>query len=191
MLEFGLYIALSGLGTYLFLRELRLHPLACFAGAVAFMFGSPCIVYVRSMALLRASCLLPWVIYVAERYALRRRPADLLWAALLIGLQFLSGNPTYAVITAIGAPAYLLLRNLQIPSMRHPSKFFFSLAGWALAMILGLGIAAAQVIPTPSSTCLNPRAPGASLSHTPPIPFAPTTKICFNSSFPTRTIWET
>jgi hypothetical protein len=166
MLEFGLYLALSGLGTYLFLRELRLHRLAAAAGAIGFMFGGPCIIYVRSMALLRASCLLPWIMWSVERYALRRRSTDLLWAALVFGLQFLSGNPTYAVITTFGSPTYLLLRNWQTPSMRPPRKLALSLAGWALAAVLGLGIAAAQIIPTVMHLHESTRAGGLSIEYT-------------------------
>src|SRR5262249_33866652 len=63
MLEIGLYLGLAGLGTYLFLRELRLHPLACFAGAVGFMFGSHHIIYVSIMSLLRSACFLPWILW--------------------------------------------------------------------------------------------------------------------------------
>ena len=141
MLEIGFCLALSGLGVYFFLRELRLLPLACFAGAVGFMFSGHCLIYVGIMALLRASCFLPWIVWLAERHSIRRCGIDLLWTSLLFGLQFLSGNPTYAVITVVCGSLYLLVRNLQNPSSRNLRPLTVSLAG----LISALGTPSAQV----------------------------------------------
>lgn len=165
MLEVGLRLALSGLGVYLYLRGLRVLPLACFAGAVGFMFGSQCIVYVRSMSLLRASCLLPWFVWLAERYLQRRRLLDLVWLALITGLQWLGGNPTYAMICAIAGSLYLLFGHLCRLRLLDLRALVQSFAGWAGAIALGVAIAGIQVFPTLLHLPESVRADGFSVQY--------------------------
>ena len=70
--EIGLYLAVGGVSTFLFLREFRLRPVACFVGGLCQVFGSFSVVFVRNMALHRSLCLLPLAMYFAERYVRRR-----------------------------------------------------------------------------------------------------------------------
>jgi membrane protein YfhO len=168
--EVGICLALSGLGTHMFLSRIRLHPLASMAGALGFMFGSQCVVYVRSMALLRAGCLLPWVMWLAEGL-FRGKSANTLWIAPpIIALQFLSGNPTFAVITLLGVVGYLTSRFVFfLTTCNRPVELIKSgaqtLIVWVLITVLGVGMAAVQVIPTLRHISQSERAGGLSLDQ--------------------------
>ena len=154
MWELALYFAIAGLATFGFLRELRLHRLACFLGAASHMFTSFAIVYVRNLALHRSFCLLPLAMLCAERFVQRRSARSIAGMALVSGVQFLAGHPSFAVVTAIATTVYVALRiGLQIgrPSFSIAAfarAFVAPLGAWAGAIALGMAVAAVQVIPT-------------------------------------------
>jgi hypothetical protein len=152
MWELALYFAIAGLSTFFFLREFRLQRSACLLGAVSQMFCSFALVYVRNIALHRSFCLLPLAMLCAERFV-RGRTRAWLWAALVIGLQFLAGHPSLAIVTVIGSAAYVGFRSASASWSRRPAVGEAAGAAltrvvlWGGAAALGFGIAAVQVIP--------------------------------------------
>ena len=157
MWELAIYFAIAGLATYGFLRELRLHRFACLIGAVSQMFTGFAIVYVRNLALHRSFCLLPLAMLFAERYVRRRSRRDLAFAALVSGVQFLAGHPSLAIVTSIATTTYVTFRLAQLAADRRswrrqsPRAFIAHVAaaaGWAGSVLLGIAIAAVQMIPT-------------------------------------------
>jgi hypothetical protein len=170
MAEISLYFALAGLGTHLFLRRLGLHPLAASAGAIGFMFGSQFVVYVRDMGLLRAACFLPWVMWLAETSFQKRSRAKPLWIAPpVIALQFLSGNPVFAVITLVALFSYVLFRGvLSSRDLSLPNRLTRVAGGlglWVIITALGLGMAGVQVVPTMQHVKESVRAGGLTLEY--------------------------
>jgi hypothetical protein len=154
MLEAGLCVALAGIFTYLFLRRFRLLRSACFLGGVCQMFGASSVIYIRNIALHRSLCLLPLGMYFAEKFA---RSGRLRYAAafsLIVALQLLSGHPTVAVITSVGTMVYLVSRVFQRSwSAKEPLRPAVAMLGrisgaWLLAVTLGAGLAAIQIVPT-------------------------------------------
>jgi len=164
MTEIALYFALVGLGTYLFLRAIRLHPLAASAGALGFMFGSHFVIELRDMGLLRAACLFPWLMWLAELSFRERRLKKVFWLAPpLLSLQYLAGNPVYSVISLLAAWVYLILRVLMDrPQARFALRM---LLGWTAATSLGLGMGAVQIIPMLRHVKESVRAGGLSLEY--------------------------
>ena len=170
MAEIALYFALAGLGTHLFLRRLGLHPLAASAGAIGFMFGSQFVVYVRDMGLLRAACFLPWVIWLVEtsfRKGSRLKP---LWIAPpVIALQFLSGNPVFAVITLVALFSYVLFRgglsSRDLSLQDRLTRVAGGLGLWVIITALGLGMAGVQIVPTLQHVEESVRAGGLTLEY--------------------------
>jgi hypothetical protein len=154
MWELALYFAAAGLSTFFFLREFRLHRTACFLGAASQMFCGFAIVYVRNIALHRSFCLLPLAMLCAERFVRRGDPRSLLAAVVVIGVQFLAGHPSLAVVSAVATSVYVALRSLQANWRRRESPSRAALAivrnlgAWGCATALGFGLAAAQVVPT-------------------------------------------
>lgn len=179
MAEFGIAFALTGLGTYAFLRLFRLHRSVCGCAAIMHMFCSVALALVRNVVTLRGACLFGFAMYFAERYARHRRARDGAGLALMIGLQLLSGYPTPSLITAAAVTVHVGLRVLQRHggSQRLSVRFrraSAAVAGIVLFIALGGAVAAVQLVPTakhvPDSiraTGLNPDVSTSYLSSKP------------------------
>ena len=172
MTEIGVCFGLVGLGTYLFLRRIGLHPLVSSAGAIAFMFGSQFVVYVEDMGLLRAACFLPWILWLAESSFDPKKSRMVLWSGPpIIALQFLSGNPTFAVVTIVALFCYLAARSVTLSIKTERTWLTASrdilrvVLGWGLIVALGFAMAAVQIIPTFRHIPESVRAGGLSLEY--------------------------
>ena len=154
MWELALYFAIAGLSTYFFLREFRLHRTACFLGAATQMFCSFAVVYVRNLALHRSFFLLPLALLCAERFVRTGSVRSLLAGVLVIGTQFLAGHPSFAIVTVVATSVYVVVRSLHHGARRGDVLTVVGralgtrLAAWACVVVLSLGLAAVQVIPT-------------------------------------------
>ena len=101
MWELALYFAIAGLSTYAFLREWRLHRMACE------WEGQPHALWLRRdlrsqprPSPIVAACL-PLVMLCAERWVRRGSARSLAAAAVVVAIQFLSGHPSLAVVTVV------------------------------------------------------------------------------------------
>jgi hypothetical protein len=154
MWEVALYFAIAGVSTYLFLREFRLHRWACFMGAASQMFCGFAVIYVRNVALHRSFCLLPLAMWCAERFVRRRSLRSALVAALVVGVQFLAGHPSFAIVTVVATAVYVAMRVLQDAWARRAGlpavarAIAVQLGLWAFVAALGMAVAAVQVLPT-------------------------------------------
>jgi len=154
MWEIGFCFALAGVSTYFFLREFRLVKWACLLGGITQMFCAASLIFVRNLALHRSICLLPLGMFLAERWLRTRTISAAMGFSLVVALQLLSGHPTFAMITLVGTTLYLVTRCLQ--RAWHTRKIVsetalelsWCVAGWVLAILLGFGLAAVQVLPT-------------------------------------------
>jgi hypothetical protein len=114
MLEIGLYMALTGVMTFLFLRQLKVSSLSALFGGLTNMFCSFTVISVKNIAHPRSIWILPLVMLLAECYVSRPRKAVwILLAGLAFGLQLLSGNPHFAAITAVASGLYIFFRAWQ------------------------------------------------------------------------------
>ena len=152
--EIGLYLAVGGVSTFLFLREFRLRPVACFVGGLCQVFGSFSVVFVRNMALHRSLCLLPLAMYFAERYVRRRSLRAGLGMSAVVGLQLLAGHPAPAWVTLVATTSYVVCRLIQRAwhtnlSMRPLTRELTLVTiQWGFFVVLGFGMGAIQVLPT-------------------------------------------
>lgn len=153
MVEIGLYLAVAGLSTYLFLRAFNLKRAACLVGGLCQMFGSYSVIFIKNMVQHRSFSLLPLAMLLAERFATRRRVSYGLAASLVFGLQLLSGYPTFAIVAVVATTSYILFRVLQRSwcldqSFRSAARQAGrALICWGIFVALGFGVAAVQVIP--------------------------------------------
>jgi arylsulfatase A-like enzyme len=154
MLEIGLYIALTGVVTFLFLRELKVTSRAALLGGLTNMFCSFSVVSVKNIAHPRSIWILPLVMLLAERYV--ARPRKTLWillAGLAFGLQLLSGNPHFAAITAVSSALYICFRAWQRSWRENEGlrsavwRVLSTVGPWVLAGMIGFAIAAIQMLP--------------------------------------------
>uniref|UniRef100_A0A7C6AAF2 YfhO family protein n=1 Tax=candidate division WOR-3 bacterium TaxID=2052148 RepID=A0A7C6AAF2_UNCW3 len=105
-------IFLAGLGTYLFLKELKVSPIAAFVLALAYMFSGSVISNTHEGHDGRLICttMLPLVLFFLERAMNSKRFYNFLLSGTMLGLQFLSGHIQQAYYTGLIVIIYFLFR---------------------------------------------------------------------------------
>ena len=173
-----LHLSWVAVGTFLFLRTLKLQPASACLGALAFGFGGFFIPRLQHMSVMATAAWLPWVLWVWEKHEqtvdakLRRR-----WFALLvlcIAIQLLGGHPQFAFMTALLICLYSVVNWKRadvagsrfhggaVPGWRGAFFFeYFDPARVILAIgAAGLGalVAAPQMLPTYELSTVSNRA---------------------------------
>ena len=134
-------LLVAGAGTVVFLRMLRLPPLAAAVGGLAFATCSYIVVWL-GWPHSAVAAILPWVFAAVEAYLRRPGLRTAIPVAAIVGIQFVAGHPETSIILAEGLAIYVVVRLLQ--PMAHR---FAVLAGLGLAGVLGAGLAAIQLVP--------------------------------------------
>ena len=121
-----IHLAWVALGTYLFLRVLKLQPASACLGALAFGFGGFFVPRVQHMSVMATASWLPWVLWAWENHE-RTSDAKKRWRwfallALFLALQLLGGHPQFAFMTALLLCLYALVnwkRNVSRTQINH------------------------------------------------------------------------
>ena len=108
-----LHLSWVAVGTYLFLRMLKLQPASACFGALAFGFGGFFVPRVQHMSVMATASWLPWVLWAWENHE-RTSDAKKRWRwfailALFIAIQLLGGHPQFAFMTALLLCLYALV----------------------------------------------------------------------------------
>ncbi|MGC9111349.1 MAG: YfhO family protein [candidate division WOR-3 bacterium] len=141
---------LAGLGTYLFLKELKLHTLAAFIAGVAYMFSGSLLTlaFAGHDGRLIGSSLMPLALFFFTRGMNRRQ---LLWFALtgsILGLQLLSGHIQKVYYTGLILLAWFLFSLIRTLRQERKPAIGLRLVGSFLVTILfAFGLAAIQYLP--------------------------------------------
>ncbi len=132
---------LAGLFTYLFCRELKLSQAASFLSAVAFMFSGFMVTWMAYGTMVHAMLWLPLIFYGLQKGFQKITPASFLLISLPLGASFLSGHFQVSLYVLMGALAFLFY---QLVATRKKRAFLLCL----LFIILGVSLAAVQILPT-------------------------------------------
>ena len=157
------HVWLAGAGLYLFARHaVRLGRWASLAAALIFALGGFLGAQVEHVNQLNASAWLPWLLLCVEAVAVPGRRAARLWLAILAGglvvaLMLLAGHTQAAYIGLLGAAVYALLRGLGRPFQWRRLR---RLGALALMAVIGLLLAAAQLLPVVELSRLSVRGGG-------------------------------
>jgi hypothetical protein len=138
-----IYIGL--LGMYALLRSMELRRFASLFGAVSWGLGGLYLSYVNLLPILFGAAWIPPVCLFARRFLLRRNLRDFGLAALMLGLQFLVGEPTTILQTGFILVCYGLYRAWY--DGRTAGGFLSRTFLIGLISIGGLMIGAAQILP--------------------------------------------
>jgi hypothetical protein len=164
-LAFFVHLWLAGALTYLFLRSLALPWAAALFGGVAYQLSGivASLVHPGHDGKLYVSALLPFVLWALVRWI---RDGRLTAAAALgagVGLAILSPSFQMAYYLLIAAGLFALYLALWDPERPPVRAAWLRLATAAAMMVLGLGVAAVQVLPFLDYLPFSPRSvPGAS-----------------------------
>lgn len=171
-----LHVLWAGLGMFAFARALGLRPFSATVSGLSFMLSGYLIARLSFLSMTAAYAWLPWLLLAAERLVVRRRLADALLLGLMFGLQLLSGHAQTSFHSGLALAAYTAFRSLAppTPALSHPGggdhfpppfrgrvrEGGVCLLLLALAVLLGLGLAAVQLLPTWELMQLSQRAGG-------------------------------
>jgi hypothetical protein len=158
-----LHLWLAGAGAYLYARlVMRLGSLAAFVTGVIFALGGFLGAQVEHLNQLNASAWLPWLLLTLEGMMLpgRRRWLAVLAGGAVVGLTLLAGHTQAAYIVLFAAAVYAGLRGGQDPLRPWWQGALTGLAALALMAIVGMALAAGQLLPSLELSRLSVRSGG-------------------------------
>jgi hypothetical protein len=158
-----IHIWLAGAGTYLFARwSLHQRPWGAFVAAVIFALGGFLSAQIEHLNQLNASAWLPWLLLCLAGIwnQGRRRWLALLCGGAIVGLALLAGHTQAAYIVLLGAAVYALLRGLAYFGKRNWLAGLRGIAALSAMTLMGLLLAASQLLPTLELTRLSVRSGG-------------------------------
>ncbi len=193
LLLFGLlppYVALNlvilltlitaALGMYFFARELEAGVAGALVAGVAFAYSGFMVSHIKHLSMVGTVCWFPLGLLAIERAVKHRAPSELLWLGGVFGLQHLSGHTQTAYYSGLVYVAYFSFRLFSIKQKARPvsrkaktadqsgaSAFQWKqYAAWFfLAMVLGVGLSAVQLLPTYELVGLTQRAGGVTFDY--------------------------
>lgn len=152
--EAVLHLALTSVFTYLFARQVLAHRGSALVAALAFTYGGYLTGYpVLQLGILEANTWLPFILFNLERAIRRGQQRSLLLAGLGLALAITVGHPQALAYVAILAGVYLLWR-----ARSTGWRWRRVLGAMVLWVGVGLGVSAAQWLPTLEFLRLTPRA---------------------------------
>lgn len=146
-----LHALLMGLGMFLFCRRLTGSDWAAFPPAVAAsVCGSLIAGHTRHLNAFAVIALAPWLLWLAESLARKRRPRSALPFGAVLGLAILAGHPQFAFIAGFLGALYLALRIGTDPAIRgnwagNSRTWLASGAIFAVAILAAAGIGLPQL----------------------------------------------
>lgn len=158
------HLALAGVGGYAFCRVLRCDPLSSAVGGALYMLSGFLIAHLNHLSILSAAAWLPFQFAFVELMLTRRRLG--VYAALLalaIAVQFLAGHAQISFLSLFGLSVYVIFRAAtEFVDGQGLGRPLALLAGYALAVVVGLALAGPQLLTTLELTELSVRAGGLS-----------------------------
>lgn len=150
----ALHHALAAAGLYALLRARRVAPGPAALGGLLFGFGGLFVAFDNMINAVQSSTWLPWTLLGFDRWCAGRRPAALAGTAAGVALTLLGGMPEVFFFEVALFAALAL--EYRVPPLR---------AGGAglLAIALGIGLAAVQLVPTAEYLLHSSRAGGLEL----------------------------
>ncbi len=157
------HVWLAGAGTYLFSRAaVKLRPLPALLSAAVFAFGGFLGAQVEHLNQLNASAWLPWLLLCVEGSLTgsRWRWLSVLCGGAVVALTLLAGHTQAAYIVLFGAGFYALLRGWVSFRARKLWQGLHGAGALALMVLIGLVMAAGQLLPTLELSRLSVRSGG-------------------------------
>ncbi|MCP4539553.1 MAG: YfhO family protein [Chloroflexi bacterium] len=155
-----LHLALAGWGMYRWGRAVGLDRFPALIGALA-LEGSGFLV-ARAALFPSMVFTFPWLavwLWRAELLVRRKRVRDVLWLGVSLGLGLLAGHAQTAFYGGVLLAAYIVLRIFQDAGGRK-QEVASLLVRVGVSLVLGIGLAAVQLIPTAELTLSSQRSGG-------------------------------
>jgi len=163
-LEFLLHYALAGIGMYGWLRILEIRRAASLSAAILFAWGGYMLPHMALIPLLFSAVWFPWVFWFLEMSVKKKNPAWALAAGLVLASSIYAGASQNAVYLVYGVILYGLWSWVPVDKNRL-ERPFYGLIMAVIALVSGLALAMAKLIPTWAFVQISDRAGGLSLQE--------------------------
>ncbi|MDX1973411.1 MAG: hypothetical protein SFY68_12840 [Candidatus Sumerlaeia bacterium] len=182
-LQYVVCLAIAGLGGYLLGRVQNTHRFAAlFLGTSLSLSGHVVtLIHAGHLQKIQALVWLPWflvgLVMLFHHQSARSQQRGMVYAALALGMAFLSGHPqvAYMMLMALGLISLLCVRRVLASGTRHVVFLAVLLLG---TLMLGFSLGAFQLLPGLEMSALSNRSGGVN--------FAEATA----TSYPARELWE-
>jgi hypothetical protein len=149
MVNVVVHLFLGAWFAYILAKELGLSPSAAVLTAISFSWGGFFTARIDTLFVLNNGIWMPLVIYFIERGIKKYRILDWIGAGCALGMALLAGHFQYTFMTVLFSTAYLVFRLWG----RHEQNGALwdrlrPLAFWPLILMLSIGLAAVQLVPT-------------------------------------------
>lgn len=180
-----LHVIIAGLGMYIFARVMGLDGISAGFGGLAYMLSGFIVAHLNHLSILSAAAWLPLLFALAELMLRQRRTglyASLL--GLLLGLQFSAGHAQVSFMTVLALGLYVLFGGvLEVLDGQGLGRLGKLLVIYVLAVVLGAGLAAPQLLPSLELTGESVRAGGLTGAFFTSFSFPPPYMISFLAPF--------
>lgn len=133
-------------GAYAFARRLKVWRTAALCSGLVYALGGFLVAHLNHVNIVACAAWLPWIFLVTDRFLAgdtsQHRARDAALLALFIGLEFLAGHPQIALLTFLAMISYALYLAWVFRPQGRLLIFF------AFSVLLGIALAAAQLLPT-------------------------------------------
>jgi hypothetical protein len=149
MVNIVVHLFLGAWFAYLLSKELGLSTSAAVLTAICFSWGGFFAARIDTLFVLNNGIWLPLVLYFIERGIKKSQILDWIGAGCALGMALLAGHFQYTFMTVLFSTAYLVFRlwggHAQSGSLWDRLR---PLAFWLLILMLSIGLAAVQLVPT-------------------------------------------
>jgi hypothetical protein len=147
---FYLHVFIAGLGTYLFLREMKVAILPAALGGVAYMFAGSLLTltYAGHDGRLIGCALMPMAMFFLYRGMNRRQLLYFLLSGLMLALQLLSGHVQKVYYTGLILGAWFLFLWIRTIRQERSAGLAIKLAAFfGIGIGFGVALSAIQYLP--------------------------------------------
>ena len=147
----GIHCALAGVFMYILARELVGDGVAAFISALAFMFSGSVQAQIINLNFMSGGTWFPLIFFLFERSLSRKSYSYAMLAGGIFGLQLLVGNPQvvfYSAATLAAYGAYYAYRTVRSSADKTWRSCSVPMLSLLVLLVVGLGLSAAQIIPT-------------------------------------------
>ncbi len=153
-LGFIVMFFLCGLGMYLFTFQRGFPPSIAFYVAFIYSFSGFFITHISHYPLLQTMTFFPLLMFALDLLLSQITIISVVFLSLVLSQQIFSGFPQMVFISGIGLVLYCVFKYI-----RHETKLI-NLVLFLIALVLGLVLSAAQVLPTLELIPISQRATG-------------------------------
>jgi len=159
------HLMLAAVSMYLLARLLDSSPFAAWLSGVVFSFSGYLFAHLHHLSLLCAAAWLPLVILFVERAWRRPVASNAALAALCWAAAALAGHPQTLFYTSLTVLFWVCWRTVQAGRSRQGWPVGRAVATLAITFLLGLGVAAVQLLLTRDLSATAPHGERGSLAY--------------------------